>query len=258
LDRESAPIVRIFGTKKSGSGWWEIAEEKVWDPLLLEFLHTIQNKFYKKTSPRNKELENILDFLMKVNELKRMPRLYWKLRGIKSPETVAGHVFTLMLVVLVFSKGRRQLDMERLLKMALCHEITAVYTKDTIPYDISLPKSKKELARILAKAPYSLENQKTKKFLKDYRKERQSIEKLTSKLPSPLKSEIVQLWDEYRQKSSPESRFLAQLNALAILLQGLLYKRKQKNFSVSALWEWIFEICDDPVVLSLIDEMKKL
>ncbi|MFH1894949.1 MAG: HD domain-containing protein [Patescibacteria group bacterium] len=250
--------IEYFGNKEkiAGSSWWEQTEEFVEDPFLLEFLKIIQNRFYGKRFLRNKKLENILDFIVEIGKLKRMPRLYWKLRGVKNPETIAGHIFTLMLMVLIFGREKKQLNMEKLLKMALCHEITAVYTKDTIPYDINFPKDKKELAKILEKAPYSSKDQKTKKFLKDYQEEKESIKRLFLKLPGSLESEIIQLWDEYRNRSSSESRFLAQLNVLAILLQGLLYKRREKKFSVSALWEWVFEICDDPCILALMDEMK--
>lgn len=247
------------GIKKdvASTAWWEEIEEIIEDSMLLGLLKIIQNKFYGKRFPRDKELENILDFLIEIGKLKRMPRLYWKLRGVKNPETIAGHIFTLMLMVLIFGREKKQLNMEKLLKMALCHEITAVYTKDTVPYDINFPRDKKEFAKILEKAPYSSEYRKTKKFLKDYREEKKSIKRLTFKLPVSLRKEIIQLWDEYRNRSSLEGRFLAQLNVLAILLQGLLYKRKEKNFSVSALWEWVFEICDDPCILALMDGMKE-
>jgi hypothetical protein len=38
------------------------------------------------------------------------------------------------------------------------------------------------------------------------------------------------------------------------LLQGLLYEKKDKNFSAAPLWEWAFEVADDPLILELLDD----
>ncbi|MDD5145628.1 MAG: HD domain-containing protein [Candidatus Pacebacteria bacterium] len=251
--------IEYFGSKKitGGTSWWEGTEEIVEDPMLLDFLHIIQNKFYGKNFPKNKELENILDFLLEIGKLKRMPRMYWILRGIKNPETVAGHIFTLTLMALIFGREKKQLNQEKLLKMALCHEITAICTGDTIPYYLDLPKSQKERNEVFKKLPRLLKEQKAKKFFIDYKAEKIAIKKITSKLDSSLRNEIIKLWEEYRTKSSPEGSFLSQLNVLAALLQGLLYQKKDKNFSVGALWEWAFEVCDDPLCIQLMDEMKR-
>jgi putative hydrolases of HD superfamily len=240
-----------------GTSWWEITEEIVEDELLLDFLKTIQNKFYKNKFKADRKLEGILDFILKVGELKRMPREYWKLRKVKNPETVAGHIFTLSLMVLLLGPEKKQLNSGKLLKMALCHELSAVFTKDTTPYGRVLPKSRKELEKLLEKAPYFLEKNKVRRFSEDYKEEKRAMEKLTLNLPLELKKEIMGLWDEYRNKSTQEGRFLSQLNVLAILFQGLLYKKQKEGFSVSALWEWLFEVCDDPLGSVLAAEMKK-
>jgi putative hydrolases of HD superfamily len=251
--------IEYFGIKKNtaGTAWWEEIEEVIEDPMLLRLLKIIQNKFYGKHFPADKNLENILDFLVDIGRLKRMPRLYWKLRRVKNPETVADHIFTLMLMVLVFGRQKHQLNMEKLLKMALCHEITAVYTHDSTPYGSDLPKNKKELDNLLKRIPRLSAKDKTKQFLKDYQSENRALLKLVSKLEPSFRKEIIQLWKEYRMRESSEARFLGQLNVLAVLLQAILYRKKKNKFSISALWELVFEICDDPISLALIDEMKK-
>jgi putative hydrolases of HD superfamily len=240
-----------------GTSWWEMTEEVVEDKLLLDFLKIVQNKFYKKKFKADKKLEGILDFILKIGELKRMPREYWLLRGLKNSETVAGHIFTLSLMVLIFGRNKKQLNSGKLLKMAFCHELSAVYTKDTTPYGRSLPKNKKELEKLLEKAPYFSEKNKIKRFSDDYKEEKRAMERLTANLSLEFRKEIMGLWDEYRNRSTPEGRFLSQLNVLAILFQGLLYRKQKKGFSVSALWEWLFEVCDDPLGSALADEMKK-
>lgn len=250
--------LEYLGPKGSGSGWWEIAEEKVDDPLLTDFLAVIQKKFYgkRKGYKKNKDLEAILDFVLQIGKLKRMSRLYWILRGVKNPETVAGHIFSLALMAWIFGKETK-LNLEKLLKMALCHEITAVYTGDTTPYDRTLPKNPQKRNEILKRMVRLPKADKEKYFFKDYQEEKKTLGKLTSRLTPSLKKEIIQLWEEYRTKSSPEGYFLSQFNVLAILLQTLIYEKKDKNFLAAPVWEWAFENVDNPLALKFLGELKK-
>jgi putative hydrolase of HD superfamily len=253
--------IEYFGTgkKSPANSWWEESEEVTDHPLLLEFLKVIQKKFYGKVNQyrKNEELKNILDFLLEIGKLKKMPRLYWTLRGIKNPETVAGHIFTLSIMAWIFGKKRKELNLEKLLKMALCHELSAVYTGDTTPYDRILSENKKEKEKILARMIRLSRKEKEWIFLRDYKEEEKAMKRLTKNLSPLLKKEIVQLWHEYRTRSSLEAKFLTQLNILAVLLQGLLYEKKYEKFSTLPLWEWAYENCDDEICLSLMEGMKK-
>jgi putative hydrolase of HD superfamily len=253
--------IEYFGVEeaKSGTNWWEWTEEKVEDPLLLEFLRVIQNRFYDNLPNYNKNvaLENILSFMMKIEKLKAMPRLYWIKHGIKDPETVAGHIFTVTLLGWILGREKKKLNMEKILKMAICHEISAVFTGDTIPYIKRVPKDKKKRHDILRKWPRLPKEVKKTRFLQDHREEKKAVSKLTQGLDKVLRKEIMQLWDEYRRASTPEALFLGQVNTLAVLLQGLEYQKKYKNYFTDPLWEWAFEKSDDPITLSFMEEMKK-
>jgi putative hydrolase of HD superfamily len=157
----------------------------------------------------------------------------------------------------IFGKERNNLDQEKLLKMALCHELSAVYTGDTTPYDRILPKDEKEREKILKKMIRLSKKEKEWIFLKDYKIEKKALTKLTKKLDPQIRKEILDLWHDYRTRSSPEAKFLGQLNILAILLQGLLYEKQFTEFSAAPIWEWAFEHCDDKICISLMDQMKK-
>lgn len=254
--------IEYFGPGKTPAmGWWEEVEESTEDPLLLDFLKVIQKKFYGwplfQNYKKEKNLENILDFILELGKLKRLPRLYWLIREVKQPETVAGHIFTLTIMAWLFGVEKKGINLEKILKMALVHEITAVHTEDTTPYDEILPKCRKERRKILEKMPRLLKKEKNKKFLLDYKKEKKAISKLVLKLEPTLAGEIIKLWDDYRKRISPEARFLSQLNVLAVFLEALLIKKKKKDFSINAFWEWAFEVCDDPLTIDLIKEMEK-
>jgi len=247
--------------------WWEEADELVADPLLHIFLRLIQNKFYTikanitdkiYTKKLKRELENILDFLLEIEKLKRLPRRIWRLLEVKSPiETVADHIFSVALMAWIFGRQKPELRMEKLLKMALCHELAAVYTNDLTPYDRILPKCEKGRREVFKKWLRLPRKEKEKIHLDHYRKERAALEKLTSKLDIPLRKEILQLFYEYRSSSTAEARFLNQVNVSAVLLQALLYWKKDKNLQIDWMWEWTFEKCEDPIILEFLDALKE-
>ena len=253
--------IEYFGIKKEkgGSSWWEGTEETVEDPLLLQFLKAIQKKFYghlPEGYKKDKELENILDFVIEIGKLKEMSRLYWKLRKVKNPETVASHMFDLALMAWIFSQDKK-IDMAKILKMALCHEMSAVYTGDTTPYDRILPKNEREKKEILKRWPRISKEKKQKIFLSDYKEEEKAMEKLTKKLEPRLRNEMIGLWKEYRTKSTAEGYLLSQLNVLAVLIQALLYQRVDKDCSAAPIWEWAFEACDNDTCFGFLEAIKK-
>lgn len=241
--------------KKSGSGWWEIAEEKVYDPFLLEFLKVIQERFYHfkvlKKQKENVSLFGILEFVLKLGKLKRLERTYWKAWGIKKAESVAEHIFLTTLLAWIFGRKRKNLNQEKLLKMALSHEISAAVIGDTIPYIEKLPRSLKERKKLLKKWPRLPENKKAEKFLKQYKNEKKALKIITKNLPEYLRKEIIENWQEYRTVATQEANFLNQLNVLAVLIQGIVYRKKYK-ITITPLIEWAFEKCDDPEVFSFL------
>jgi putative hydrolase of HD superfamily len=253
--------IEYFGPdeKKAGTTWWEFTEEIIDDPLVLNFLKIVQKKFYGKTIKEYKkddELENILDFILKINKLKKMPRTIWVSMGVKNPETVAGHVFTTALMTWAFGIERKDIDLEKSLKMALCHEFPSVYTGDLITPFI-LPKEEKEKRKVFERWPRLGKKEKEKIFFEDYQKEKKAIEKLTQKLEQNLKKEIFGLWDEYKMNLTPEALFVNQINVLAVLLEALLYQKKDKNLPIGWIWEWAFEKCECPIILKFLEELKE-
>ena len=250
----------FFGVKdvNARTNWWEWTEEIVDDSLLLKFLKVLQKKFYEKepiNKKKDKELENTLEFILKINKLKKIPRSIWVSMGVKNPETVAGHIFTTTLMTWVLGAERKEIDLERSLKMALCHEFPSVYTGDLITPFI-LPKEEEERRKVFEKWPRLKKIEKEKIFFEDNQKEKKALEKLTENLESNLKKEIIGLWDEYKMNLTPEALFVNQINVLAVLLQALLYQRKDKNLPIGWIWEWAFEKCECPIILAFLEEMK--
>ena len=229
-------------------GWWEEVEDLVDSPILINFLEKIEKFFYEK-----KKEDGELKFLLEIGKLKTLPRTGWVLRGIKNPETIAEAGFLLAVASLVLGK-RKELNIEKMLKMSLVHEICEVYAGDATPYDELLSgKRKKE---ILKRWPRFLRKEKEKRFLRDYKEEKKALERVTSELPIDLKKEIINLWDECKNRRTLEGQFMNQLYWLITHLQALQYFKKDKKFPVLAWYEQMREFIEDPILLKLMREME--
>ena len=102
-----------------------------------------------------------------------------------------------------------------------------------------------------------LKSEVPSQFKDAYKEEKKAMEKLTKRLEPSLRNEMLQLWKEYRTKSTPDGRFLSQINVLAVLMQSLLYEKGNRNFSSSPIWEWAFEACDNDACFRFLDGLKK-
>lgn len=214
-----------------------------------------------KGTPANKktkvEYKELVEFLLKIEELKKMPRKVWALMGIDNPETVAGHTLSLAFMAWLFGREQKRLNLEKLLKMALCHEIASIYTGDLItPYRKVFNKEQAMRRKIFQKWPRLSKKEKERKFAQDYKKERKALQKLTKKLPAPLKNEFIALFDDYKTLNSAEARFLNQLNVLAVLLKGVQYNQADPTISIDFLWEWAFEKCDENTCFLFTEELE--
>jgi len=195
-------------------------------------------------------MKDILNFLIEVGELKRKPRRGWLVHQIKNPETTAEHIFRTAIIAWVLGKKKR-LNLERVIKIALVHDLCEVYSPDVTPYDPLLPKDKKKIREILKKWPKFTTNLKIKKYNNKYKSECRALEKLTSKLPLGLKAEMKNLWLDFEKGITKEGRFVKQADKVENFLQGMEYWKKHGRIQYRLWIRWIKEILDDPVLLEL-------
>jgi putative hydrolase of HD superfamily len=80
------------------------------------------------------------DFLKTTIKLKTVPRQGWinKL-GIKDPESVADHCYSMAVMAMVFS-DLKKLDTEKIIKMTLLHDLAEAITGDLTPDDATRSK----------------------------------------------------------------------------------------------------------------------
>jgi putative hydrolases of HD superfamily len=131
--------------------------------------------------------------------LKQLYRQGWLKRGLppEQCESVAEHtlgvaILALWLVEAVFP----ELDLTKILCMALLHDFGEVYTGDLIPSDAVSADEK-------------------------HARERQSIGQVLGKLPQGER--YLELWEEFEQGETPEARFVRQIDRLEMGLQAGVY-----------------------------------
>jgi putative hydrolase of HD superfamily len=196
-------------------------------------------------------MKDILNFLIEVGKLKKKPRRGWVVHQIKNPETTAEHIFRMTIIAWALGR-KRKMNLERIIKMALVHDLCEVYAPDFTPYDPLLPKNKKKTMEVLKKWPKFSPALKIKQYKRKFKLEFESLNKLTSKLPPDLKAEIKNLWLEYEKGLTKEGRFLKQIDKVENLLQGMEYWKKYGKIQHRLWMRWIKEILDDPVLLEFI------
>ena len=139
----------------------------------------------------------LFDFFYLATELKRVPRKGWKNKvGIEHPESVADHTYGTALMAMVFSDARN-LDTEKILKMALLHDLAESVTGDFMPEEIS--KENKETA------------------------ENEAIKEILAKLPEDIANRYSDIWNEYTQANTKESVLLHEIDKFEMAIQAVKY-----------------------------------
>jgi len=261
--------LEYFGSKPDSlaTAWWEEVEDLIDHPALSNFLVEIEKKFYAK-----KRTDPILDFLIEVGKLKRLPRRGWVVRRIKEPETVADHSFTVALMVWVFGQ-KKKIDLRKALKMALIHEICAVYAGDYTPHDVFTRRfsghplspnvcydvlgSRWRWKKFWQARPRLLKQEKVKRFQGTYKKETKALRVLVGRLPQNLKQEILCLWREFNEKESAEGNFVDQVNCLATFLQACQYWQEDKRFPIRVFAEQVAEFISDPELIEFLEALQR-
>lgn len=201
-------------------------------------------------------MKEILNFLIEVGKLKGRKRRGWEIHQIKNPETTAEHIFHLALLAWVLGE-KKGLKLERVIKMALIHDLCEVYAPDLTPYDPLLPKDHKKAMKVLKRWPKFTPSLKIKTHERKYKLEIHGLNKLISKLPSNLKSEIKNLWLDYEKGLTREGRFVKQADKIGNFLQGMEYWKKHGKIQHHLWIRWIKEIIDDPTLIEFIKTIEK-
>ena len=143
-------------------------------------------------------LAGILEFLRATERLKTTTRSAWTSDG--QPESVAEHTWRLCLMALVVAPGFPDVDVGRLLKICVIHDLG-----EAIGGDVPAPEQVRRAEAGISAGKAA--------------GERRDLLTLLEPLPATLRLEISALWDEYEEARTPEAKLAKALDKLETILQ---------------------------------------
>ena len=151
-----------------------------------------------------RDVQSILEFMAFSERLKLELRHSWLSDGRR--ESVAEHCWQMALMAVLMRQNLdRPVDIARTLKMILVHDLAEAESGDIPVFEVS--------ARKRAKAEL----------------ERAGMETICRMLPDAVGDEVVELWEEFEAKQTPEAKFAAALDHLEVQIQH--------NLADFATWE---------------------
>ncbi len=195
--------------------------------------------------------EAIARFLGIVGRLKTTPRQGWLDRGIasKSVESVADHTFRVAMLAWVASYAVPTLDRNRVLILAMLHDLAEAVTGDLTPYapeQVDVAGRGERTAFLNQRHLPAPDRTAVKRAA-----ENAAISEMISGLPEAIKTEIAALWQELDEKSTPEARFVKQADELETYLQSLEYKAEHPELPVDSFAAEVSDVIDLPSLIEL-------
>jgi putative hydrolase of HD superfamily len=149
------------------------------------------------TGPLNAGM--IIEAFFEFTHLKQLYRQGWLKRGVpvECCESVAEHSLGVAILALWFAQASfPELDVRKILIMALFHDFGEIYTGNLIPSDAVSVDAK-------------------------HQREKQSVQQVLGKLPGG--NYYLGVWEEFERGETPEAIFIRQIDRLEMGFQARVY-----------------------------------
>ncbi len=183
-------------------------------------------------------MQQIIDFILELDKLKGVTRKI-RPRGLDRYENSAEHSWQLaMLAISLAEHAQTPIDINRVIRMLLVHDVGEIDTGDTIAF-----------------AEGGWEDRKAAELA--------AVKRIFGMLPDNQGAEFLSLWQEFEQEQTPESQFANAVDrAMPVVLNlnnngqswrenGISYERvvrrvgPQINTGCPALWSYLEERLKD-------------
>ena len=206
-------------------------------------------------APAAKALFGLAQFALR---LKSVPRTGWLDRGVPplQVESVADHSFGVALLAWACALQRHaegaSIDPERVLKLAIIHDLAEAETGDSPPYDPAAVPSEydSETRRAFLETRHSRDPDRRAAKRAD---EDAVMRALIAALPGSTRLELGELWDELHLGTSSEARFVKQVDRLETFLQSRLYLDTDPTLPMASFRQEVLETIDDPLLAAIRD-----
>ena len=180
-----------------------------------------------------------IEFLLEIGRLKSVLRQTYVLDGSRR-ENDAEHSWHLaVMAVLLAEHAAEPVDLARVVKMVLVHDLVEIDAGDTFAYDDARHADKAE-------------------------REQRAADRIFAILPDGQAAELRALWDEFEARATPDSRFAAALDRfqpqlLNVHTQGRVWREhgvtadrviernRHMGQGAPALWDYAQQLIHDAV-----------
>jgi len=169
-------------------------------------------------------MEEIAKFLKEAYKLKEIKRKGWIRIGIDEAESVASHSYMVALIAMLIG-DKLNLNVEKLIKMALLHDIGEAIIGDITPYEMSKEEKLK--------------------------KEKEAVRELCSMLGN----EYYEIWLEFAYRKSNEAKLLQEIDKIDMILQAKEYGKK---YGMEKLKEFLENENEIEMLKELISSFNKI
>lgn len=146
---------------------------------------------------KDEKLQKQIKFAIVIDEMKNIFRRNLIIDGSRR-ENDAEHSWNLAMLAMLFEEySTEKVNIERVLKIALVHDLIEVYAGDTFAYDAKGNEDKLQ-------------------------RETESADKLFGILDPEQGAEIRALWDEFEAKESPESKYANAIDRIQPLINNYM------------------------------------
>lgn len=152
---------------------------------------------------------DVLDLLLELQSLDRLPRTGYLQRGVRDPESISEHQYQLAMVAWLLAAREPTVDRSRVVEMALVHDLAELRTGD-------LPRTA---------TGYFGEDVK-------HAAERRAV----GEILAPADERALELYDDYRRGESPDARFVRSCDKLQLMLKVAVYEAWGDR-GMTELWE---------------------
>ena len=182
---------------------------------------------------RSETASPIIQAYFEFVHLKQLYRQGWLLRGIPAErcESVAEHSFGVAVIAMLLADAHfPDLDGRKVLRMALLHDFGEIYAGDIVPGAGITPEEKHQL-------------------------EKESVTQVLGGLPHG--QEYLALWEEFERGTSPEARFIRQIDKLEMALQASVYEHQNLG-DLADFYRSAGAAISSPTLKTLLTELQEL
>ncbi len=192
-------------------------------------------------------LSQQMKFIAEIDKLKKVVRESWLVDATRK-ETDAEHSWHIMVMALLLSEYANQanIDVFKVMKMLLIHDVVEIDAGDTFIYDKEHIKGQKD-------------------------RERKAAHRIFGLLPPDQRSEFTALWEEYEALKTPEANYARAIDSMqplllaylnggcswrihSIIKSQVIATKKHMGNGSNSLWEYTQDLLDDAVKKGILKE----